>query len=255
MKKEKKIFVVLLLFPILLVLAALCIFWYVYSSYPALKSLSQCSFTMEYRLLGASGKNPILNAAGIHRKGVLKGQCYNGAVHAKVYPDKNSGSDLITEIYAGQDGGVINIGPIAKRLSDYVNKKIKLPFSCSGAGNGLYISIDQLEKFFPDAAAIFENPVTELNEKKTFMQFRRCSAPDNTILPCSGYHFYKYKNGNIFAGLKRQEQKKGSYSIFLYVPGKVESIIDYAYESSPKDIVIPEPSVPDSVFSLLEYVF
>lgn len=78
MKKEKKISVVLLLFPILLLLAALCIFRYIYSSYPALKSLSQCSFTMEYRLLGTSVEDSVLNAAGIYQKGFLKGQCYNG---------------------------------------------------------------------------------------------------------------------------------------------------------------------------------
>lgn len=161
----------------------------------------------------------------------------------------------MTEIYAGQDGCVINIGPIAKRLSDSVNKKIKLPFSWSDVGNGLYVSVDQIEKFFPDAAAISGIPVTKLDEKKILMQFRMCSQPENMILPCSGYHFYKYKNGNVFVGLKRREQEKKSYSIFLYIPGKVESIIDYAYESSSEDIVIPEPSVPDYVFSLLEYVF
>ena len=129
MKKEKKISIVLLLFPILLLLSGLCIFKYIYSNYTALKSLSQCSFTMEYRLLGTSGRNPFLNASGIHRKGVLKGQCYNGSVHAKVYQDKTSDSDLMTEIYAGQDGCVINIGPMAKRLFDSINKKIKLPVS------------------------------------------------------------------------------------------------------------------------------
>lgn len=253
MKKAKIVFIVLFLLSIPLTLTAFFGFRRIFSNYSALKTLRQCSFTMEYRITEPEHEaNSALQNAGIqYSKGFLKGQFCNGLLYAKIYQDKSE-NDLITEVFANKDDCIVNVEPIAKRLIDSINK-INLPFPWM-KDEKLYVSLHQIEKFFPNIVPISSVfPVSELDEKKMLTQFRRCNAPKNTVLPCDGYYFYEYSNEKILIGLKKLSQEE--YSMFLYVPGKVESTIDYTYEDSPESIIFPEPSISDSVLKLLKYIF